>query len=149
MAQFGPPSGPFRRRATLAVALLAFPALAAAQTVSVEVSGLRSGAGIVYAALCTEAEFTQPSCAWTGSAPAAAGPVTVTIEGAPPGTYAVQVIHDENGNGTLDRSGFLPDEGMGFSRDAPMRMGPPRFADAAFELGPGGARVPLTLRYFR
>ncbi len=121
------------------------PALAA--DVTVQVSGLRNGNGTVYAAVCTEEEFLEPACSWFGSAPASEG--TVTVTGVPPGTYAVQVVHDENNNQELDRPGFLPTEGMGFSRDAPMRMGPPRWNDARFELTEAGATVPLTMRYFQ
>jgi uncharacterized protein (DUF2141 family) len=134
-------------RGTLALAGAAVALPAAAAEVTVRVGGLRSVLGTVYVALCAEAEFLRPSCAVTGSAPASE-PV-VTLRDVAPGTYAVQAVHDENGNRQLDRTGLLPDEGLGFSRDAPMRMGPPRFADAAFALGEAGADVPLTMRYFR
>lgn len=70
------------------------------------------------------------------------------MRGIPPGVWAVQVIHGEDGNGTLTRRGFRPDEGVGFSRDAPMFMGPPRFADAALELTRSG-RITLSMRYFK
>lgn len=142
---------PERRRAgfLLAALLLLGASPALAQDVRVEVSGLRNASGTVYVAVCTEPEFLQPACAHFGRAPAGEGSVVVLVEDVPPGTYAVQAVHDENDNGTLDRPGFLPSEGMGFSRDARMRMGPPRFADAAFELGAAGAVVPLTMRYFQ
>ncbi len=120
---------------------------AGAAELTVEVLGLRNAAGTVYAAVCTESEFLQPTCTHFGSAPASAG--VVTVSGVPAGTYAVQVVHDENNNQTLDRPGFLPTEGLGFSRDAPIRMGPPRWSDAAFDLAEPGARVPLTMRYFQ
>lgn len=129
----------------LGAALMAGPAAAA--DLRIEVAGLRNAAGTIYAAVCTEGQFLQPACAYTGRAPAGDGVVTVT--GVPAGTYAVQVVHDENDNQTLDRPGFLPTEGMGFSRDAPMRMGPPRWRDAEFEVQEPGATVRLTMRYFQ
>ncbi|NAZ37634.1 DUF2141 domain-containing protein [Rubellimicrobium sp. CFH 75288] len=132
----------------LAAAAMALgPAAAAAADLRIEVAGLRNTDGTIFVAVCTEAEFLRPFCAHVGEAPAAAGVVTVT--GIPPGTYAVQVVHDENGNRQLDRPGFLPLEGLGFSRDAPMRMGPPRWEDAAFDLPSEGAVVRLTMRYFQ
>ena len=124
---------------------LALPLVAA--EVRVEAAGLRNEAGTLYVAVCSEAEFLQPACAYTGSAPASEG--AVTVAGVPPGTYAVQAVHDENGNGTLDRPGFLPLEGLGFSRDARMFMGPPAWDDAAFDLTEAGVTIPLTLRYFQ
>jgi uncharacterized protein (DUF2141 family) len=128
------------------LALLLSAPLSAAD-VTVEVRGLRSQNGDVLVAVCTAASFLGRDCPYAGSAPAAEG--TVVVPGVPEGVYAVQAIHDENGNGELDRSGLLPDEGMGFSRDAPMRRGPPRFGDAAFELSAPGARIVLTMRYFK
>jgi uncharacterized protein (DUF2141 family) len=145
-APWQPKSAAGRARAgVLMGALLAGPAGAA--ELRVEVEGLRNAEGTIYVAVCTEDEFLQPACAHTGRAPAGEG--AVTVADVPPGTYAVQVVHDENDNQTLDRPGFLPTEGMGFSRDAPMRWGPPRWADAAFDLAEPGATVPLTMRYFQ
>ncbi|MBP1804900.1 DUF2141 domain-containing protein [Rubellimicrobium aerolatum] len=130
------------------MALALLPALpGGAADLRIEVEGLRNATGTVYAAVCVEEDFLKPACDHFGSAPASGGVVTVT--GVPPGTYAVQVVHDENDNRTLDRPGFLPTEGMGFSRDAPMRFGPPRWGDAAFALPETGATVKLTMRYFQ
>lgn len=64
-----------------------------------------------------------------------------------PGTYAVSVFHDANGNGTLDRNLFgLPTERYGFSRDATGRMGPPDFEDAALTIGSQGHAIIINLR---
>jgi uncharacterized protein (DUF2141 family) len=135
-------------RRALLICVAAMPSLAWAASVQVTVQGVRNGHGSVLVALCTSAEFLRPHCAWKASTPAAAGTVTLRIDGVPPGTYAAQAFHDENGNGRLDRSLLgLPEEGMGFSRDAPMRMGPPRFEDAAFQVAPSGTAVALHLRY--
>lgn len=102
---------------------------------------------MLFVAVCTQEEFLRPFCRHVGRAPAREGVVTVTD--VPPGRYAVQAVHDENGNGQFDRRGLWPLEGMGFSRDAPMRMGPPRFEDAAFDLTEAGAVLRLTMRYFQ
>jgi uncharacterized protein (DUF2141 family) len=130
------------------ICLALVPSMAWAATVQVTVHGVRNDHGSVLVALCTSADFLRPRCAWKASAPASAGTVTLRIDGVPPGTYAGQAFHDENGNGRLDRSFLgLPEEGMGFSRDAPMRMGPPRFEDAAFPVTASGAAIELRLRY--
>jgi uncharacterized protein (DUF2141 family) len=141
--------GPIRQRQSvlLGAALAACPTLTAAAELRIEVAGLRNAEGMLFVAVCAEDEFLQPFCRHVGRAPASEG--VVTVADVPPGTYAVQAVHDENGNEQLDRPGFLPLEGLGFSRDAPMRMGPPRFADAAFDLAEPGAVVRLTMRYFQ
>jgi uncharacterized protein (DUF2141 family) len=137
-------------RALLALPLLV-PLLGAAPTasISVTVTGVRNDRGDVRVAICPQADFLAEQCPYNGLAPAHAGAVTVTISGIPPGVYAAQAYHDENRNGEVDRSLLgLPEEGIGFSRDAPINFGPPRFADAAFRLVPGHAAISFRLRYF-
>ena len=60
----------------------------------------------------------------------------------PPGTYALGVLHDEDGNREM-KTGFLgrPKEGYGASRDARGKMGPPKFEDARLALRPGHSHV--------
>ena len=61
----------------------------------------------------------------------------------------MQAYLDENDNEKVDQNLLgLPTEGIGFSNDAPIRLGPPRYADAAFQLGAGGGRIRLSLRYY-
>ncbi|TDL77706.1 DUF2141 domain-containing protein [Palleronia sediminis] len=114
--------------------------------VRVTVSNLRSDAGLLRVALCSEENFTRPTCQFTGARPASER--MVVLRGVPDGVYAVQAFHDEDGDGDLDRRGFRPSEGLGFSRDAPMRRGPPRFGDAAIRVN-GDGTVPITIRYYQ
>jgi hypothetical protein len=47
----------------------------------------------------------------------------------------VAVFHDENMNGQLDKNMFgIPKEGYGFSNNPKKSIGPPKFADAKFQL---------------
>ena len=66
---------------------------------------------------------------------AAAAPRRRASPALPRGDYALAVIHDENGNARLDTIAGIPREGFGFSRNPPIRFGPPRFAAARFDLG--------------
>ncbi len=130
----------------LLAALAAVPARAA--TLDVAVSGVRNDKGIVLVAVCPAAQFLRDTCAYRGRAPARAGEVVVQVD-VPPGTYAVQAYHSEDGSGRLRRSFFgVPRDGIGFSRDARFHYGPPSFADAAVRVGPEGGRVRLTLHYY-
>lgn len=136
--------------AALSLPLLAAPARAEDGTaLEVVVAGVRSAQGQVRVAVCTQAEFLQPHCRLHASAPSRTGSTVVRVTGIPPGTYAVQAWHDANDDGVIDRNFLgLPTEDLGFSRDAPMRFGPPRFDDAAVRIEPGGGRITLTLRRF-
>lgn len=126
------------------------PALAEPGVVEVMVTGVRSGRGHVLAALCMQHEFLKEHCAFNGSAEAGPGAVLIRITGVPPGMYAVQAWHDENDNGSIDRDLLgIPLEGVGFSRDAPIRFGPPSFKDAQFQVGPDGGQTALKLKYFK
>ena len=146
-------------RAAVLLALLALAAAApcrpaaaeeeAATTLEVTVSNVRNSRGHIRVAVCTQETFLGPSCPFNGSAPARPGSVTVTVAGVPPGLYAVQVFQDEDDSGHIRRSLLgIPQEGVGFSNDASMRFGAPRFPDAAFRLAPAGGRLSLRLKYF-
>lgn len=121
-----------------------------ATTVTVAVTGLRNSNGIVQACLTAEPRFF-PDCDRDPQSHRlsvhAASNLVLEFADVPPGTYAVALLHDENGNGRVDKMLMIPREGFGFSRDAPVRMGPPHFADAAFALGPATARQTIRMRY--
>ena len=135
-------------RLMLAALLTSVPALAEPHVVEVTVAGVRSDKGDVLVAICDRATFLAPTCAYRGRAPARVGSVLVRVPNVAPGVYAVQAYQDENRNGHLDRSLLgIPTEGLGFSRDARMNFGPPRFDDAAVAVGDSAA-VTVTLHYY-
>lgn len=144
------------RRRAFARAVLALSAAAtlggaaSGADVRVAVTGLRSEKGQVLACLTTRAD-TFPNCEKDPAARKltvpAAKEVALDFGTVPPGRYAVSVIHDENANGKLDTSLIIPREGYGFSNDAPVRMGPPKFASAAFDVGDTPLRLTIRMRY--
>ncbi|MGE4071315.1 MAG: DUF2141 domain-containing protein [Lysobacterales bacterium] len=91
----------------------------------------------------------KPLRAIREAAPAAVGASgrhQLTLEGLPPGRYALSVYVDRNGNGKLDRGMFgIPSEPYGFSQGGGS-MGPPDFSDAAVELTEADATIPIKLR---
>ncbi len=120
-------------------------------SLSIAIDGLRNTRGTVL--MCITANAAAfPDCSGDPLAtrlrmPAASvtGDMRVAIHGA--GTYAVAVIHDENGNGRLDTMMMMPREGFGFSRNPRIRMGPPRFNDASFPVNDTPVRQALRVRY--
>ena len=78
---------------------------------------------------------------------AAGAAAHIRVTGVAPGVYALSVIHDENGNGRLDRFLAIPREGFGFSRNPRIRMGPPRFDETRFEVGTGAVRQAVQMKY--
>ncbi len=138
--------------AGLALAAGAGPASSGevATSVSISVSGMRNGEGLVQACLTA---FPQhfPDCRDDPAAHRksvhARTNLVLDFADVRPGTYAVALLHDENGNGRADRMLMIPREGFGFSRDAPVRMGPPGFDDAAFAVGNTPVRQTIRMRY--
>jgi uncharacterized protein (DUF2141 family) len=63
------------------------------------------------------------------------GSAVITFTGLPKGTYVVNILHDENKNGKIDKGFILPKEGLGFSNYH--ALGPtnrPNYERASFEL---------------
>ncbi len=72
--------------------------------------------------------------------------VEFTLRNVKPGTYAVAVFHDLNGNGRLDRNFIgLPSEPYGFSNDVG-RRGPPNFEGALITVKEPSTTVRVTVR---
>lgn len=57
----------------------------------------------------------------------------VVFTGLPAGKYAVAILHDENDDQQMNKTGLgLPKEGYGFSNNVMGAFGPPSFARAGF-----------------
>ncbi len=126
--------------------------LAQAGDLSIEIEGLRSDSGRVYVGVFSPTrgfDFPQEEGMILGGWWLAEDrSVRVTWHGLPDGEYAVTAYHDENGNDQFDRNVLgLPTEGYGFSNDAPVFMGPPKFDDAAVTVSGDSVTSILTIRY--
>ncbi|MEP2236397.1 MAG: DUF2141 domain-containing protein [Alteripontixanthobacter sp.] len=124
---------------------------AASVDVTVTITDLRSAEGVVRACMTTD-PGRFPKCRGAAGAHSAVVPAgdgaTVTFNGVKPGRYAIALLHDENDNGKADRAlMMMPKEGFGFSRDAKVRMGPPKFDAAAFDVGTAPIRQTIRMRY--
>ncbi|WP_448571595.1 DUF2141 domain-containing protein [Trichothermofontia sp.] len=74
-------------------------------------------------------------------------PIVVTFADLPVGNYAISLFHDHNQDGVLNRGEFgIPSEGFGFSNNAPVRTGPPRFGHAMI-LVAGQTPITVQVRY--
>jgi len=60
---------------------------------------------------------------------------SVTFDNLPEGTYAINILHDENENGKIDKGFVLPKEGLGFSNYQSIGLSKrPNFRKASFYL---------------
>ncbi|WP_254603226.1 DUF2141 domain-containing protein [Sphingomonas bacterium] len=135
--------------ALLAAAMLLPAAGPVGTTVTVQVGNIRNANGNVHVDICPQAQFLTENCPYRATVRAVAGVTTLVLQGVPAGRYAAQATHDENRNGKVDRALFgIPKEGVGFSNDAKIRFGPPKFDDAAFAVGATPNTIRFSLRYF-
>ncbi|WP_379548525.1 DUF2141 domain-containing protein [Qipengyuania sp. DSG2-2] len=135
----------------MAGALLAGNAAPQVHDVTVDVTDLRSTKGEILACL-TSSKKHFPDCEGDANGfearTPANGKARIVFRNVPAGTYAIALLHDENGNGKADRALLMvPKEGFGFSRDAKLRMGPPSFSSAAFRVTDADVRQTITMRY--
>lgn len=108
-------------------------------SLTVEVSGLRNEQGVVQFALYNK-DGSIPDKNYKNyykilSAEIKSGSATATFSNIPSGTYAVNVLHDENKDGKIDRGFILPTEGVGFSNYQSIGLtNRPNFSKASFDV---------------
>lgn len=130
------------KRSGLILAIALAAALpATAQTVTVNINGVKNGQGSVLATLCGDSTAQFPGMCMTHNAmsPAKEGATTLTFENVAPGKYALQAFHDEDGNMTPN----IPPEGYAFGNDGAF---PPSFDKAAFTVS-GNTTHTVTMQY--
>ncbi|MGV3510973.1 MAG: DUF2141 domain-containing protein [Novosphingobium sp.] len=121
-------------------------------SVTVDVTGMRNTKGMVWLCMSANPKLFPEGCDKDPNRRTASfradQPGPLVIRDVMPGRYAIVLLHDENGNKKMDKTLFLPKEGFGFSRDAPVKMSAPKFDAAAFDVT-GGApvRMKLKVRY--
>jgi uncharacterized protein (DUF2141 family) len=108
-------------------------------SLTVNVAGLQNSKGIVqYALYNTEGSIPDESYKKTFrilTGTIINGSSQVTFKNLPPGIYAVNILHDENNNGKIDKGFILPKEGIGFSNYQSIGLkNRPDFSKASFEI---------------
>jgi uncharacterized protein (DUF2141 family) len=79
--------------------------------------------------------------------PAQKGNIQLAFKALPPGHYAIMAYHDADSDGKLGlRFGMFPTEGYGLSNN-PKVMGPPKFADSAFDVTGPETSIEIKLSY--
>lgn len=120
-------------------------------TLHVTVRGIRGEVGALsYLVFDEEGVFPQhrETAVAGGIADIDGKAVEFSVAGLPFGRYAISILHDEDGDLQMKTGLFgIPREGFGFSNDAPLRFGPPKFEDAAILVFEPVHRVTITIRY--
>lgn len=121
-------------------------------SLSVAIAGLKNSQGQVRFSLFNSAEGFPGSgerAIAQGSTSATDAPPIFTFENLQPGSYAVAVFHDVNGDGILNRGLMgIPTEGFGFSKNPKILMGAPSFKRAAITIDSDSLEICIQLKYF-
>ncbi len=108
-------------------------------TLKVVVDNLRNSKGVVQFALYNR-DGTIPDEKYTKTYKKFVRKISnnrsvVVFKGLPKGRYAINILHDENKNGKIDKGLLLPIEGIGFSNFTSINMmNKPSFKKASFVL---------------
>jgi len=120
-------------------------------SLTINVDKLRNSQGIVQFALYNkdgsipDEDFKK--CYKLMKAKITKGTSTITFTGIPAGKYAVNVFHDENNNGKIDKGFILPIEGIGFSNFNTIGLSNrPNFEKASFNLT-SDSKAKITIIY--
>lgn len=140
------------KRIALLLPLLLTANAPAPTSITVDVTALRNAKGMVWLCMSANPKLFPEGCdkdpAHRTASMRADQPGPMVIRDVMPGRYAIVLLHDENGNKKMDKTLFLPKEGFGFSRDAPVRMSAPKFDAAAFDVTGGTpVRMKMKVRY--
>ncbi len=102
--------------------------------VIVTIENVLSDGGEIFAALHTANTFMKTNGIANAMIEGKKGAINFTFTDVKPGSYAVMVMHDLNGNKNMDfDSNGMPQESYGMSGNE-MLMGPPTFDHARFEV---------------
>ena len=120
-----------------------------AADLEVTVEGLRTSKGILRLAIFDNPiEFPRGVEVRSLNVKPTSGNTVALFKGMKPGIYALAIHHDENVNNEMDTNFIgLPKEGFGFSNNAKIFFGPPRFTEASFSLGEALNKISLQVVY--
>ena len=121
------------------ISLVSFLPANNANTITVNVTQLRNSVGVVQFSLYNKDEsipdehfekyFIQLKSKITNQT------AQVTFKNLPQGNYAINILHDENEDGIVDKGIILPVEGLGFSNFTALNLfNRPSYKRARFEL---------------
>ncbi len=108
-------------------------------SLTVEVNNSRNSEGVIQFALYNE-DGSIPDEKYEKHYRILKGTITegsssVVFTDLAPGTYVINILHDENVNGKVDKGFILPVEGLGFSNYTSLGLtNRPKYSKASFEL---------------
>lgn len=122
-----------------------------AQTVHIQVSGIRNSTGNIRLAFYSNSKsFDDEKPLFIRTVPKkdlVKNSLKVSYSDLKPGVYGIAILDDENANEKMDYGWVLPKEGFGFSDYYHTGMTRPKFNQFDFELSTAAKTVEIKVRY--
>jgi len=107
----------------------------ATYTLTVNVDKIKAKNGNIKVCIITKKATYLKGCDLEKVTPASDTRVTLVFTNLPEGKYAINVHHDEDGNGKVNQGLMgIPSEPYGFSNNPSTFFGPPDYEDCLFDL---------------
>ena len=140
------------RRYIILFAVLLTASILNAQTLSIEITNIRSKKGnILVGVFKNNEDFKKEKTIFDKSfskCNITSGTMTIKLN-LKPGTYGISILDDKNNDGEMEYNFFgLPREGYGFSNFFHRGMNRPVFDDFDFTVGKKDLAVYVKMRYF-
>jgi uncharacterized protein (DUF2141 family) len=138
---------------SLIIIVLSFAFLSCfSQTLTVEISGIRSEKGVIQLSVYSDKETFANEIPFRGysfeKTEMKNGILLIKIADLPPGNYGIALIDDTNQNGKIDFRFFIPCEGFGFSNYPFKGTRKPDFESFAFHFSEEEKLVKIGVQYF-
>ncbi|MDD2411295.1 MAG: DUF2141 domain-containing protein [Bacteroidales bacterium] len=121
------------------------------QTITVKISGIKNSKGnIRLAFFASEEEYKKEDpriTKYISKEGLIDGCITAVYTDIRPGTYGIALLDDENKNGEMDYSFFLPKEGFGFSDYYFKGLTKPSYKHFSFDIDKCDKTIHIKVRY--
>lgn len=118
----------------------------AASNLTVRVTGIRNAKGKILSSLYRDGQHVEDRQAEIDAKSLTA---TLVFEKIPHGVYTVQLMHDENLNGKMDKNFLgIPQEGYGMSNNPKKRMSKPGFDETNFQVNLSDIAIEIKMIYW-
>ena len=118
----------------------------AVSNLTVHVTGIRNAKGRIGFALYRDGNLVENQQADIDPKTLTA---TIVFKKIPQGVYTVQLLHDENMNGKMDKNFFgMPLEGYGMSNNPGKRMSKPGFDETNFQINQPECAIEIRMIYW-
>jgi len=135
----------------ISVLLSLMASMLCSQTLTIKISGIENTNGKLSLAFFTceqEYKSEKPKISRSISKQNLQnGTITIEYRDIPQGRYGIAVLDDENQNGKMDYSFFVPVEGFGFSNYSQTGLSKPNYNNFCFTLGSNSKTIIIKMRY--